>query len=142
MNWWAIGSAVGGYIAGFFIDIGKDYFKETLTDRRRERKATAETEKRFSRVRQAMPELIEELQAHFEQHEHAREFVVLPDPTLIYQDGPNSTRFRCYRNRHEHLAEKLARLEEDGHIRDVRPPRSDVPIYRMTEEFIEFVRKV
>lgn len=77
MNWWAVALAVGGYVLGFVTDIGKDYFKESLAERRRERKA----EQRFSRIRQAMPDLIRELKAHFERDEHAREFVVLPDPT-------------------------------------------------------------
>jgi len=137
MNWWAVVTLVGGYVVGFISDIGKDYFKEILADRRRERKAA----ERFSRVRQAMPDMIRELKAHFEQHENAREFIVLRDPTEIYQDGPNSTRFCCYRNRHPHLAENLAQLEEEGYVRDVSPPPRNVSIYRMTEDFIEFVRK-
>ena len=136
MNWWAVALAVGGYVLGFVTDIGKDYFKESLAERRRERKA----EQRFSRILQAMPDLMRELQAHFEQHEHAREFVVLPDTTVIYQDDTPSTKFRCYKDRHSGLTDKLATLVDAGYIRDANS-KSSSPIYRMTEEFIEFVRK-
>lgn len=136
MNWWAVVTLVGGYLVGFISDIGKDYVKEILADRRREKKAA----EKFTRIQQTMPEMIRELQAHFAQQVNAREFVVLRDPTEIYQDGPNSTRFRCYRSRHLRLDDYIAQLEEAGYIRDVSPQPRNVAIYRMTEEFIEFVR--
>jgi hypothetical protein len=136
MNWWAVATLVGGYVIGFVTDIGKDYFKETLAERRRERKAA----EGFSRVRQAMPDLTRDLKAHFEQHDNAREFVVLRETPLkeIYQNGPE--KFRCYREHYPNLTDKLAMLVDAGYIRDA-DPKSSSPIYRMTEVFVEFVRK-
>ena len=136
MNWWAIGTLVGGYIVGFVSDIGKDYLKETLAERRRERKGA----EGFSRIRQAMPELIRDLKAHVEEHENARELVVLRETPLkeIYQNGPNI--FRCYKERYPNLTDNLAMLVDAGHIR-CGSQRTSSPIYRMTEGFIELVRK-
>jgi hypothetical protein len=136
MNWLAAWLAVGGYILGFVSDIGKDYFKEILGDRRRERKAL----EGFSRVARAMPELVAELKNHLAHHEHGSELVVLPNAKVIYNDGPNSQKFRCYQERHEDLASKLGLLEDAGYLRNVTAGRN-VPVYRMSQDFMDFVRK-
>jgi hypothetical protein len=48
-------------------------------------------------------------------------------------------RFAYYENEHDNLKWKIDILEENSYIIDVTP--DNVPIYRMTEEFVDLLLK-
>lgn len=133
----AIMLMIGAYVLGFLTPVGQNVLADWLTDLRHKREARTEANGRFSAIQRAMPNLIQELRDHLRQFEDAREWVVLHDQTMIYQNGPQI--FRCYRNRHPGLDDHITRLVEAGYLRAVNRVTTS-PIYRMTDDFVAFVR--
>jgi hypothetical protein len=86
-----------------------------------------------------MPELIAEMRddVRGDTSKLVREFAVLPSTGVIF----NSTkaRFAYYESQHPDLILQADWLEEMGLIVDVTP--SNVPIYRMMPEFVEWLRE-
>jgi len=128
---------VGAYVLGFLTPVGQSFLADWLTDWRHRRETRTEANRRFADIQRAMPNLIRELREHFGEFEDARELVVLHDQTVIYQNGPQI--FRCYRNRHSGLDDHLARLADAGYLRVVNRVTTS-PIYRMTDDFVGFLR--
>jgi hypothetical protein len=98
--------------------------------------AGAECE-RFRRLRESMPRLFEEMKVDLQQpdHQFVREFFVSPSRRVIINSpGP---RFFYYEDEHENLIGQVHVLEGNGYFVDVTP--GNVPIYRMTERFVELL---
>jgi len=134
-----IAAWIAVYAAGYLTPVGQNFLGDYLTDRRHKREAIADAAERFSDIQRAMPDLIRELREHFATHALAREFVVLRDKNLIYQDGPE--KFRCYSDRQPTLTDNLAVLVDAGYISENRFPKSSSPLYRMKADFVELVKK-
>ena len=94
---------------------------------------------RFKDVQQQMPELIAEMKSDLEgkDGEFVREFFVMSKSTRL--GGSSKDRFAYYLEDHGNLKGKVDVLENSGFLIDVTP--GNLPIYRMTEEFVSFVRK-
>lgn len=115
------------------------YFASRFTDIRRAKEARSASHRQFCEVKAMMPELITEMRDDFNKPELAtiREFVVLPNRRAIFNS--NQKRFVYFEDAHDDLCGKVAILENHGYIQDVTP--GNTSIYRMTEEFVNAVRK-
>lgn len=115
------------------------YYAEKLTDWRRKKESKKKKMQNFLNAKVQMPELITEFKNDLlkEDQKFIREFFVLEDkrsslnsekPRLVY----------CEED-HEDLRCKIDILESKGFLLDVTI--SNTPIYRMTEEFVELLKK-
>ncbi|MCK4680011.1 toll/interleukin-1 receptor domain-containing protein [bacterium] len=93
-----------------------------------------------ARVLQAMPELISDLRGIMKQEGAAlvREIVIVPNERVVFSG--DKKRFRFFEDKYEDLKLKFDLLEEFSLVYDVTI--SSVPIYRMTEDFVDWVREV
>ena len=90
-------------------------------------------------LRRLMPELLAEMQRDLAGDETRliTEFVILPSESVIFNGSKR--RFTYHENRHENLQNKIDALEERGLVRDVTT--GNTPIYRLTEQFREALRR-
>lgn len=95
---------------------------------------------RYRELRQLMPELLAEMKQDLADDESGliTELAVLPSETVIFNSA--KSRFVYYENKHANLQNKIDMLEEHGLIRDVST--GNVPIYRLTGEFIRALRSL
>jgi hypothetical protein len=68
--------------------------------------------------------------------EFVREFFVLRSRSVVL-GGSSKPRFMYYEDEHKNLRGQIDRLENIGYVIDVTP--GNVPIYRMTEDFVQLV---
>lgn len=85
-----------------------------------------------------MPEFIAEMRADFSNPDWStvRELIVLPSSGVTFSS--NQKRFRYHENEHDDLLGKIAVLQNHGYIFDIT--EGNVPIYRITEEFLTAVK--
>lgn len=85
-----------------------------------------------------MPKLFAEMKTDLQgpDNEFVREFFVSPRRGVNIND--NQRRFVYYEEEHKNLMGKLQVLEGHGFLGDVTP--GNAPMYRMTEEFVRFLR--
>lgn len=93
----------------------------------------------FARIKQRMPQLIAEMKKDLTEEGGAcvREFFVKGKNTML--GGSSKRRFAYFPEEHENLKGKMDVLENAGLIMDVTT--GNVPIYRMSEEFVSLVVK-
>lgn len=129
-----------GFVVGAATGAAGAYLAAKYTDRRREGETADRSKKQFLALKQQMPKLIAEMKADLNRkgHELIREFFVLPNRKVLL-GGSTKRRFSYYEAEHENLGGKLDILEGRGYLMDVTP--GNTPIYRMTEEFVQFVRR-
>ncbi len=91
----------------------------------------------FAAVVEQMPRLIAEMKADLstEEGKHVREFFVMSRRHVL--GGSEKPRFIYYEEDHANLRGQLDVLENRGYVTDVTP--KNVPIYRMSEEFVRLV---
>lgn len=91
----------------------------------------------FLETKKQMPELIAEMKKDLEGEngKFVREFFVMSRRHSL--GGSEKPRFIYYEEDHENLRGMMDILENHGYIVDVTP--KNVPIYRMTEEFVRLV---
>ena len=115
------------------------YFATKYTDKRREKEGEKKIQSTFRKVQEMMPDLIQEMKVDYNNPEltSVREIAILPNNRVIFNsDRP---RFVYYEDQHNNLKGKVAILENHNFLYDVTP--GNTPIYRITEEFWELVRK-
>ena len=98
-----------------------------------------ESEAKFSKLYELMPELLVEMKDDITDDEThlIKEFYILHGRG---QSGPTDReRFVYYKDEHDNLLNKLDLLEENGFIDDLTV--SNIPIYRMAEDFIQLLLK-
>lgn len=93
----------------------------------------------FARIKQQMPQLIAEMKNDLTEDggDCVREFFVKGKNTML--GGSSKRRFAYFPEEHDNLKGKMDVLENAGLIMDVTT--GNVPIYRMSEEFVSFVVK-
>lgn len=133
-------STIIGFLAGAATGAAGTYFGNKYTDRRKEREGTTRAKKQFLAAKKQMPELMAEMKADLstDDGQHVREFFVL-EKRSHRLGGSSKPRHVYYVEEHGDLHGKLSILENRGYIIDVTP--GNTPVYRMTEEFVELVRK-
>jgi hypothetical protein len=91
----------------------------------------------FLQVKEQMPALIAEMKKDLEgnQGKFVREFFVMSRRHVL--GGSEKQRFIYYEEDHDNLRGKIDILENHGYLMDVTT--SNVPIYRMTEDFVQLV---
>ncbi|HOT72166.1 MAG TPA: hypothetical protein PLX18_00075 [Anaerohalosphaeraceae bacterium] len=126
-----LGSAIGA--------TGK-YFADKYTDKRRYQESHNQAIKQFKIVKESMPKLIEEMKGDLskEENKFIRNFFILAKRAI-----PN-TSSKCFFyvfEDHEDLQGKINILENYGYVIDITPSNVKIKKYRMTEEFVELIRK-
>ncbi len=93
----------------------------------------------FKQINILMPDLIQEMNVDFNNPEFisARELAILPNKRVSFNS--RQKRFIYYEEQHNDLKGKIAILENHNFVYDVTP--GNTPIYRITEEFWELVKK-
>jgi hypothetical protein len=137
-DWWKVVTNVWVLAgAGVTALVGK-YLADRLTDRRRQREAKSQDQRRAAKVREAMPDLLREMKQDLDSDPLVRQFVVLP--TTHSHFWSEQRRFTYYEEAHDNLMGKLAMLANLGYIHDLRI-RQDQPIFSMTEDFVDLLRQ-
>ena len=133
-------STLVGFVVGVATGATGSYIGTRLTDRRRSRQAAKQAKRDFLAAKTKMPALISEIKADLagEGNQHIREFFVVPRKS-VRLGGSEKPRFVYCEEEHMNLRGKLDILESNGYIIDVT--LGNTPIYRMTEEFVELVRR-
>lgn len=133
-------STAVGFVAGAITGAAGTYLGNRFTDRRREREKSGADRKTFAQVRDQMPALITEMKLDLEREEDrmVREFFVL-EKRAHRLGGSSKPRFVYFVEEHPQLHGQLEVLENRGYIIEVTP--GTAPVFRMTEEFVELVRK-
>jgi hypothetical protein len=127
------------FLAGTATGAAGSYFASKYTDKRREKEKKKKTISKFKKIKELMPDLIQEMKEDFNNPDlsSVREFVVLPNNRVLF----NSTqkRFAYFEDQHKDLRGNISVLENNEFIFDVTP--GNAPIFRITEEFWELVKK-
>ena len=102
------------------------------------RQLSGRPDQTFEEIAKQMPELITEMRKdlHTEEGKFVREFFVLERSHCL--GGSEKPRFVYYEDDHPNLRGKLDILENHRYVIDVT--QKNVPIYRMTEEFIRQIQ--
>lgn len=134
------GTNLISFLSGSGVGALGSYFATKYTDKRREKESIKKQKNAFTKVNKIMPDLINEMKTDFNNTEmnFVRELAVLPHNKVSF----NSTqkRFVYFEDQHNDLKGKISILENHNYIYDVTP--KNVPIYRITEEFFELVKKL
>jgi hypothetical protein len=127
------------FLAGTAAGAAGTYMADRFTDQRRKQELRRETKDGFDRLRQQMPDLLDEMCRDLTQSKDIiyRELVALPtERTTFNHDGP---RLEYYETKHPNLNIQIAILVESGYLRNVSI--TNWPIYRMSEKFVELVTR-
>lgn len=137
MESWA--THIISFLFGTATGAAGSYFATKYTDRRREKEGKEKAKSTFRKVQEIMPDLIQEMKTDFNNPEFIsiREFAILPNDRVIFNSG--QPRFIYYEEQHNDLKGKVSILENHSFVYDVTP--GNAPIYRITEEFWELVKK-
>jgi hypothetical protein len=126
------------FLSGVAIGAGGQYYADKYTDKRRQKESDRTGRKAFEKVRELMPGLIDEMKRDLSAPDFAtvRDVVVMPFHGALFNGG-GQKRFAYYEDDYDDLRGKMVVLEGHGYVFDVTP--SNVPIYRMTEQFVTLV---
>jgi len=93
-----------------------------------------------AKIIRSMPELLAEMQCDVknEGNELVREFVIVPNRNVAFSSAKK--RFYYFENEHRDLRNKVDILEQFGLVYDVTS--KNAPIYRMNEEFVDWLREI
>ena len=112
------------------------YFAEKFTDRRREKEGQRKEEERFLEVAAMMPDLVTEMRQDLSQHPNFRDFFVIDKGLQLWASKNSFVYSECDGN--DYLS-KVRILEGHGYVIDITP--KNAPMFRMTEPFVDAVRK-
>ena len=134
-------SVLSGFLVGVATGAAGTYFANKYTDRRREKEIVRQAKKQFLAINEQMSKLIDEMRSNLvgEGNASIREFFILANKQSCLGRSEKH-RFIYYEDEHDNLRGKLDILENVGYILDVTP--GNTPIYRMTEEFAEFLIRI
>jgi hypothetical protein len=131
---WEIASYIGTFIAGVLVGALGQYLSDHATDRRRDREARSRQRKNFQRLQAMMPALIEDIKRDLTINPEVRDVAVLSSSGVAF-NWPQ-THFCYYQNVIDDLRGKFTLLEQAGYL---ERQSSNVPVYRMTQEFVDLV---
>lgn len=135
MDWSEAASHLIAFVVGVASGVLGSFVSSSMTDRRRIRDRERDDSKRFSAVREQMPELLGDMRADLGSGDGRvlRDFYVLPSFGVSFNTGGKRT-LTYAEDKYPDLRAKLSVLENHGYIRDVT--HSNVPSFRMSEEFV------
>lgn len=133
------GTHLISFLFGTATGAAGSYFATKYTDKRREKEGEKKVKSTFQKVQEIMPDLIQEMKTDFSNPELTtiRELAILPNKRVIFNSGQR--RFVYYEDQHNDLKGKVAILENHNFVYDMTP--GNTPIYRITEEFWDLVKK-
>jgi len=137
MTWADVLTHSIAFLIGAVTGAAGQYLADRFTDQRRSQVARSEADKRFEKVQRAMPAFIAEIKEDLAGDAFVREFAVLPTKTIPYSSS--HTVFLYYEDQHPDLLGKVVLLESVGFVDD--HSRGNNPLFRMSEEFVEQVRR-
>ena len=122
------------FLAGALTGATGTYLADRFTDQRRRQEGHRESKQAFERIRAAMPELIADIKNDLADPENRtiREFFVAPSRNVTINSS--QSRLIYFETDHPDLRGKVAILANSGYLSDVTT--GNIPIYRMTEEFV------
>lgn len=128
------------FLIGTLTGAAGHYLGEKYSDQRREKESARRRTRDFKLLLEKMPALLKEMHGDLQTDSEnmVREFFVMPSKGAMIGLA-DKKRFRYNENEHESLREKLDFLERAGFIDAIR--RSNAPIYRLEEHFVELLRK-
>jgi len=93
-----------------------------------------------AKIIRSMPDLLVKMQCDVksEGNELVREFVILPNRNVVFSS--TKKRFCYFENEHRDLRNKVDILEQFRLVYDVTS--KNTPIYRMNEEFVDWLREI
>ena len=138
MSWAEIASYAATYLAGALTGATGKYLADKYTDQRRQQELRRGGRRLFAQVTAQMPSLIDEMRTDFRDPEHSsvREFIVMPSSRALFNSGGQRYLF-YHEDKHDDLMGKIAILENNGFV--VNTTATNVPKYRMTEQFVQFL---
>lgn len=127
------------FVVGTAVGAAGQYMADRFTDQRRKQEINRESDRKFKVTLKAMPKLLSEMKADLIKHETevVREFVLLQNRRVMFNS--DRTRFVYYHSVHADLENQVAMLVEHGYIRKISITQT--PIYRMTEDFVQRVKR-
>ena len=133
-------SSIIGYLLGTATGTSGMYYAEKLTDRRKKKESTKQIKEEFKNIKKQMPELIAEIKNDLSKPETKliRKFFVLENRKVSFW-SPEYLHFEYYEEDHKDLMCKIDLLESNRFIEDITT--KNVPLYRMTEKFVEMLIK-
>jgi len=133
-------SSVIGFLLGTATGAAGKYYADKFTEQRRKSESTRQLKQEFLNIKRQMPELITEFKNDLsnENNRLIREFFILENRKVCL-GGSKKPRFTYYEENHKDLRCKIDLLESKGFLVDVTT--GNVPIYKMTEEFVELLNK-
>lgn len=128
------------FLIGALSGASGHYFGTKYTEQRHKKESDIIARKKIEHLKNIMPKLIEEMAVDVrnDKTKIVREFVVLHNKKTGI-GGMSQPRFAYYEDEHDNLKGKIDILEENSYVIDVTP--DNVPIYRMTEEFVDLLLK-
>jgi len=128
------------FLIGALSGASGHYLGTKYTEQRHKKESDIIARKKIEHLKNIMPKLIGEMVADVrnDKTKIVREFVVLPNKRVGI-GGMSQPRFAYYEDEHDNLKGKIDILEENSYVIDVTP--ENVPIYRMTEEFLDLLLK-
>jgi len=132
---------VVAFLVGALSGASGHYLGTKYTEQRHKKEHEIQTRKQFEHLKNIMPKLLEEMlqDVKNDKTKIVREFFVLPNKRVSL-GGSSKPRFLYYEDEHDNLKGKVDILEENFYVVDVTT--GNVPIYRMSEEFVELLLKL
>jgi hypothetical protein len=126
------------FLGGVAIGCAGQYMADKFTDKRRAKESRSSEKKQFSELRDAMPQLIDEMakDLHDDTSQSIREFVITPNRRINFNHS--KPRFVYFEEDHPHIQVQVDRLRDAGYLDDVTV--GNASIYRMQEHFVRLVR--
>ena len=127
-------SHLASFLGGTAVGAAGKYIADRFTDQRHKQETEAAERKRFAKVRDAMPELIREMNRDLKKNSDLvlRELVVLPNSGVTFtHDRP---RLQYFETAHPHALNQVSLLVGAGYAEKVT--EGHVAIFRLTEEFV------
>ena len=130
-----VNSRAMAFVIGVLVGACGSFLTQYATNQRRRQRERMRQRERFDRLRVLMPALLQEIKLDLATNPEVRELVVLtsPDVTFIWP----SRHLRYYEQQYPDLRAFLDRVEQAGYIRGAGP--AAVPVYRMSDEFVQLV---
>jgi len=128
-------SHIIAFVSGILIVIIGNYYSKKYTDKRYKKEADKIIHSKLIKIRDGMPELIDEMKDDLKNDSSVREFCVSSKNHAL--GAQSKKRFIYYEEDHDNLISKIDILENNGFITNVSP--KNLPIYRMTEEFVGLI---
>lgn len=129
-----------GFVVGAFTGAAGHYLGEKYTDKRRRKEHASEEDRVWKDLVSRFPSVIAEMREDIinskPEFQSVRVFFVKSSKTTVNRSEPS---FQYHTDVHADLGAAIALLERIGYIEDVTP--GNCPMYRMTEEFVDKLRK-